>query len=140
MTTERLDYEVGGLAYRRRADGIHEFRVFTVNNASVDAWYETVMAIARQARHTDEHVRTLYHVEGLWPTPYAAQRIINVNREVPRDLRLSTAILLDDNAISVVIVQGLIRQLPTEAHKLVHIFFQVGEALHWLEERRKLVG
>ena len=137
MKTEHFDYEVNGLAYRRRADGIHEFYFRVVTTASVDAWYETVSAIEKQARLRNEHVCSLYHVQGLWPTPYATQRIIAMTRQTHHDLITSTAILLNDNAIGIVMVQGILRQIPARPSQGIQIFFQDEDALAWLDERRK---
>jgi hypothetical protein len=135
-----LDYEVGGLSYRRRADGIHEFRLQVVTTISVDAWYETVSAIESHARITNEHVRSLYHVHGLWPTPYAAKRIMEMSHKTSSNLRVSTAVLMEDNAIGVVVVQALLRQIPSTRLNMNQIFFQEEEAVLWLEDRRKLLG
>lgn len=135
-----LDYEVGGLSYRRRADGIHEFRLQVVSTVSVDAWFETGSAIESHARVTNEHVRSLYNVQGLWPTPYATKRIVELSRKTAPTLRASTAVLMDDHAIGVVIVQALLRQLPSNRINMNQIFFHEDDALRWLEDRRKLLG
>ena len=135
-----LDYEVGGLSYRRRADGIHEFSFQVVTTMSVDAWFETTEAIQNHAQLTNEHVRALYRIHGLWPTPYAAKRIIDMTRKTSPTLRVSTAVLMDDHAIGIVVVQALLRQIPLSRLKMNQIFFEEAEALHWLEERRKLLG
>lgn len=139
MNTD-LDYEVGGLSYRRRADGIHEFRLQAVTTMSVDAWYETASAIENHARVTNEHIRSLYHIHGLWPTPYATRRIVELSRKTSPHTRISTAVLMDDHAIGVVVVQALLRQVPCTRLNTSQIFFQEDEALHWLEERRKILG
>ena len=141
MNTD-LDYEVGGLSYRRRADGIHEFRFQVVTTVSVDAWFETASAIESYARVKNEHIRSLYRIHSLWPTPYAAKRIIELTRKTSPALRISTAVLMDDHAIGIVVVQALLRQIPVSASRLNmnQIFFQEEDALHWLEERRKLLG
>lgn len=140
MKTERLDYEVGGLAYRRHPNGVHEFRFRSVTTSSVDAWFDTLTAIENQARLYQEHVRSLYHVQGLWPTPYATQRIIAMNRQTSSSLKTSTAVLLDDDAIGIVLVQGILRQLPTSPHKSIQIFFQEHDAMQWLDERLRALG
>jgi hypothetical protein len=139
MKTELFDYEVNGLAYRRRAEGIHEFYFRVVTTASVDAWFETLTAIERNARVCKEHVCSLYHVEGLWPTPYATQRIIAMTRQTLPTLFASTAILLNDNAIGIVLIQGIIRQIPTRPSQNIQIFFQEADALQWLQERKRSV-
>ena len=135
-----LDYEIGGLSYRRRADGIHEFRLKAVTTVSIDAWYETVTAIEAHARVTNEHICSLYHVHGLWPTPYAAKRIVEMSRKTAPHLRLSTAVLMNDDAIAIVTIQALLRQIPTTTLNTHQIFFQEEEATHWLNERRKTLG
>jgi hypothetical protein len=119
MKTEQFDYEVNGLAYRRRSDGTHEFHFKVVTTSSVDAWYETLSAIEKQAQMRKEHVCSLYHVQGLWPTPYATQRIISMARQTHPSLVTSTAILLNDNAIGIVMVQGILRQIPERASDLL---------------------
>jgi hypothetical protein len=141
MNTD-LDYEVGGLSYRRRADGIHEFRFQVVTTMSVDAWFETASAIESYAHVKNDHIRSLYHIQGLWPTPYATKRIIEMARKTSSGQRLSTAILMDDHAIGIVVVQAILRQIPPSPSRLnmSQIFFQEDEALHWLEERRKALG
>src|SRR5688572_12767956 len=132
MNTE-LDYEVGGLSYRRRADGIHEFRLQVVTTVSVDAWYETASAIESYAHVTNEHIRSLYRIHSLWPTPYATKRIIELTRKTSPTLRISTAVLMDDHAIGVVIVQALLRQVASTRSNMNQIFFHEEDALHWLE-------
>lgn len=139
MQTE-LDYEIGGLSYRRRADGIHEFRLQVVTTMSVDAWFETASAIESYAQVTNEHIRSLYRIYNLWPTPYAAKRIIELSRKTAPNMRVSTAVLMEDQAIGIVVVQALLRQIPASRLKMNQIFFQEDEALRWLEERRKAIG
>jgi len=135
-----LDYEVGGLSYRRRADGIHEFGFQVLTTMNVDAWFETTEAIEKHAQLTNQHVRALYHIHGLLPTPYAAKRIIDMTRKTSPTMRTSTAVLMDDHAIGIVVVQALLRQIPASHLKMNQIFFEEAEALHWLEERRKALG
>jgi hypothetical protein len=137
MQTERLDYEVGGLAYRRHASGVHEFRFRSVTTSSVDAWFETISAIESHARLYKEHICALYAVQGLWPTPYATQRIIAMSRKTSPQIRASSAVLMDDNAIGIVLVQGILRQIPVRPLQGVQIFFQENDALSWLDERRR---
>lgn len=137
MPTERLDYEVGGLAYRHHTNGVHEFRFRSVTTSSVDAWFETLSAIENHARLYKEHIRALYAVQGLWPTPYATQRIIAMSRKTSSQIIASTAILMEDNAIGIVLVQGILRQIPMRPTQGIRIFFQESEAMDWLEERRR---
>lgn len=128
--------ELPGFISQRTPDGIYKFTIRDMKPASVDAWFETLMAIEAEIVPQDGHMRCIYTMYGVWPSPYTIKRVLEASRKAPETLKASSAIVLVNTpSIAVRIVQSLLRQMPVYALQARQIFFNEADALRWLNAR-----
>jgi len=134
------DSPLTGFSSQQTPEGIHKFYVHDTKPPSVDLWFETLMQIEEGIIKCDGHMRCLYYMYGVWPTPYTIKRVLEASRRAPETLKASSAVFfIDTPNLAVRIVQSLLRQMPSYALQARQIFFNEAEALAWLEERDKIV-
>jgi len=136
MIFTTLEQETSTFSYHFRQDGIHEFLFHAVTPVEVNQWIDTTQHMKPFVIEHQLHVRALYHMAHVWPTPYAIRNATETIRQLPKTIPTSTALLLDDSNILITLVQMFLRQMPVRAMQSRRIFFQEDSAIQWLEERR----
>lgn len=125
-----------GFSSQQTPDGITIFHIRDMKPASVDAWFETLMALEADLFPQDGHMRCLYRMDGVWPTPYTIKRVLEASRKAPETLKSSSAIvMMQSNGVAVRMVQSLFRQMPAYATQSRQIFFHEADAMRWLASR-----
>jgi hypothetical protein len=127
--------DLPGFTTQKTPEGIHKFYIHNMKPASVDAWFDTLMAIEKEIIAQDGHMRCLYYLYA-WPTPYTIKRVLEASRRAPETLKSSSAIfLVESSGVGVRIIQSLLRQMPVYAMQARQIFFKEADALAWLQIR-----
>lgn len=137
---QHLTFTTSALEYHYRDDDIHEFIFHSVADETIDLWVSTIHKIKPIAVESSAHIRSIYNIQGLWPTPYATRQAIAVNRLLPKHIRNSTALLMDDNSMGLTVAQMILRYMPSHTTQSRRIFFHTDEALRWLEDRRMILS
>jgi hypothetical protein len=135
-----LQQETSTFYYRYREDGIHEFSFRAMTQIEIDNWSEIARRIKPTVVENRLHLCSLYRLTGVTPNAYTIRNAMQIINHLPKTLPVSTAMLLDGSSITTIIAQMFLRQLPVRALQARQIFFQEEDALHWLAERRKLLG
>lgn len=130
---------IGGFSYRHRDDEIHEFTFSAVTPLEVDAWIALTNDLKPLVVAHNHHMRSIYHLESVWPSPYAVRSATAVMKSLPRTLRNSTALLLDDHHVAVTVTQMILRQLPMQTIQARQVFYTEAEAVRWIRERERLL-
>lgn len=132
MSTNNLS----GFTSQKTPEGIYKFHIRDMRPTSVDAWFETLMDIEEELIPQDGHMRCVYYMYGVWPTPYTIKRVLEASRKAPETLKSSSAIVLVNTpSIAIRIVQSLLRQMPVYALQARQIFFNESDAIRWLHAR-----
>ena len=132
MTTDQLP----GFTSQQTSDGLYRFFIRDMKPASVDAWFDMLMTLQAEVFAANGHMRVLYTLYGVWPTPYTIKKVLEASRNAPENLKSSSAILLvEANGVTVRILQSMFRQMPVYASQSRQIFFDESDALRWLDER-----
>jgi hypothetical protein len=127
-----------GFSYYRRSDGIYVLRFADNRRETADAWSETLPQLEHEAAQKQEHIRCLYHFQGIWLTPYVIKTVIRTARQGSDHIKSSTAILVADRFGSG-LVQTILRQLPSQALQARQVFTREVDAFQWLDERLALL-
>ena len=131
-----------GVIYRHDTrTSIHEFHVWDMRPASVNQWFDSLSELEQTALESQEHLCCLYFIYGIWPTPYAIKRILDLSRQSPPALMLSSAIVPIGCTEEIIrMLEDTLRQLPAYSDYKRQIFLFAGEAAEWLHERRAARG
>jgi hypothetical protein len=132
MSTNNL----AGFLSQKTPEGIYKFTIRDMKPTSVDAWFETLMDIEEELIPHDGHMRCVYIMHGIWPSPYAIKRVLEASRRAHETLKASSAVVLVNTpGIAIRIVQSLLRQMPVYALQSRQIFFNEGDAMRRLHAR-----
>lgn len=132
MSTNKLS----GFNSQKTPEGIYKFYIYDMKPTTVDAWFETLMDIEEELIPHDGHMRCIYYMYGIWPSPYAIKRVLEASRKAPETLKASSAVVLvQSSGVGVRIVQSLLRQMPAYATQSRQIFFNEADAMRWLHAR-----
>ena len=129
MTFSNLNEDTSTFSYRFRDNGIHQFVFRAVTPVEVNKWIDTTQRMKPIAIAHNLHIRSLYHMRGVLPSPYAVRNALETIRQLPKTMPTSTALLVNDSNIVIILVQMILRQAMPHALQSRQIFFQEDEAL-----------
>ncbi|MBX3066859.1 MAG: hypothetical protein KF726_28015 [Anaerolineae bacterium] len=128
-----------GITSYWRSDGIFVIKVADATRPTADVLRDTLINFDQEGWEQQRHNLSLVDIRGIFPTPYATQRVMEASDKTPPDLRESQAILVDRTALFQ-LVRMLIGKLTPKSREVTHIFFAEAEAIHWLYQRRDALG
>lgn len=128
--------QVAGMRYYQRVDGIHVYSFTDSRRETVDALLTQGHQNDLDAHSRNEHMRALVDGRGVWMTPYAIATLLKTAQQTPPGLKESTAVVLNDNFVTGVLV-GVLHKLPRSVQANVRLFTSEAEALAWLNLRQE---
>lgn len=133
---QTLEQSIEGFSYRYTREKFHEFIFRAVTPVEIDAWVTVIEQVRPLIVQHDLHMCALYDLRGQWPTPYGTRQALMILRVQPATLRLSSALLINDQPIAVTLVQMILRQIPLNAVQAHQVFTTDEAARRWLIGRR----
>jgi hypothetical protein len=129
-----------GLTIERREDGIIVLRLRDSRRATADAMYEELRESDEKCYAAGRHNRILIDVRGAgWPTPYTAGKALQISKETPAELRVSTAVVAPES-VAAHLIDILIQKLPPRTQQAIRIFHDEEDAIAWLNQRLAELG
>lgn len=119
--------------YSLAEDGVHVFRFDDVTRASIDAWHDVVSQIDAEGEKHSSHIRYLYDLRKVMPTPYAIAQASKLSTMVPSNVRQSIAVL-SGNSVTTNLFGGLVRRLMGSNERSIRFFNTEEDAMAWLEQ------
>ncbi|HRE48357.1 MAG TPA: hypothetical protein PLD47_11590 [Aggregatilineales bacterium] len=118
---------------------IHILNITNLRRETVDVLLDIIALQNKTARETHSHLRRLFILKGIFPTPYFTTRVLRDPQKYQAPPHSSNAVVTNDGLMWRV-VRGLIGKLDTSADSTTHMVGNEAEAYAWLDARHKTLG
>ena len=117
------------------------YRLYNTRQECVDAWFEDVSGVFRQAHDEGQPIYLLYDVRAITiPTPYGIRRAQELSDvPLPPMWRVAT-VVGSDFATSIVNLIRSVSLLSLELYARSRVFASEEDALAWLREEKEKLG